>query len=141
MLPALILITGMMFQDSIAPLPLGVTIWPKGVPSKVDVKSVNSGAYALGIKRRSENGAAEVHGKKTDVMIVQTGEAVLQVGGEAVDLKSLGPGETHGTSIKGGVRRTVGTGDVIVIKAGVPHQFFIAPGGQITYILLKVTEQ
>jgi mannose-6-phosphate isomerase-like protein (cupin superfamily) len=141
MLSALILITGMMFQDIVAPLPIGVTIWPKGVSSKVDGKNVSSGAYVLTIKRRSENGAAEVHDKKTDVMVVQTGEAMLQVGGEAVDLKSLAPGEAHGTSIKGGVRRNVGPGDVIVIRAGVPHQFFIAPGGQITYVLIKVTEE
>jgi mannose-6-phosphate isomerase-like protein (cupin superfamily) len=141
MLPVLILITGMMFQDSIAPLPFGVTIWPRGVPSKIDLKTINTGGYALSIKQRNKNGAAEVHDKKTDVMVVQTGEAMLQVGGEAVGRKFLGPGETHGTSIKGGVRRNVGPGDVIVIKAGVPHQFFIAPGGQITYILIKATEQ
>jgi mannose-6-phosphate isomerase-like protein (cupin superfamily) len=102
---------------------------------------VTSGFYALTVKRRNENGVAEVHNKKTDIMIVQTGEAVVEVGGEAVDPKSLGPGETHGTSIKGGVKRTVSPGDLIVIKAGVPHQFFIAPGTQITYVLIKVTEQ
>jgi len=29
-------------------------------------------------------------------------------------------------------------GDVIHIPAGTPHQFFIAPGSQITYFLVKI---
>ena len=140
MLPALVLFAGMMFQDA-TPLPPGVTIWPKGAPVKGESKPIPSGAYALTIKRRDKNGAVEVHDKKTDIMIVQSGEAILQVGGEPVNPTSIGPGETHATSIKSGAKRNVGVGDVIVVKAGTPHQFFIAPGSQITYVLIKVTEQ
>jgi hypothetical protein len=101
MLPVLMLLAGMMFQDSAPSLPAGVTIWPKAVPSNADTKAVPSGAYALSIKQHNEKGVAEVHDKKTDIMVVQTGEAVLQVGGEAVDPKSIAFGETHGTASKG----------------------------------------
>jgi hypothetical protein len=30
---------------------------------------------------------------------------------------------------------------VIEIPAGVPHQFFVAPGTQITYLVVKVLKQ
>jgi quercetin dioxygenase-like cupin family protein len=48
--------------------------------------------------------------------------------------------EIQGSGIKGGVKHEVGRGDVIEIPAGVPHQFFIAPGTQITYLVVKVVK-
>ena len=52
-----------------------------------------------------------------------------------------GTGEIQGDSIKGGVSKKVSTGDIIHIPAGVPHQFFVDPGKQITYFVLKVAAQ
>jgi mannose-6-phosphate isomerase-like protein (cupin superfamily) len=77
---------------------------------------------------------------KADVIVIQTGTATLVTGGEVIDPKDTGPNEIQGAGIKGGVKREVGPGDVIEIPAGVPHQFFIAPGTQITYLVVKVVK-
>ena len=141
MSPFVLLLAGLIFQTSSSDLPPGVSIWEKGSPPKDGAKSASSNNYALSTKTRTENGAVEVHDKKTDIMIIQSGEATLLLGGTVINPQSIGPGETHGTGINGGTRRTIGTGDVIVIKAGVPHQFLIAARKQITYILVKVTAE
>jgi quercetin dioxygenase-like cupin family protein len=47
----------------------------------------------------------------------------------------------QGTSIKGGTSREIGPGDVIEIPPGVPHQFLLAPGTQITYLVVKVIKK
>jgi hypothetical protein len=67
-------------------------------------------------------------------MIVQSGEATLVVGTDVVDAKSSVPGEIRGTSIRNGIERKVSAGDIINMPAGLPHQFLLEPGKQITYI-------
>jgi quercetin dioxygenase-like cupin family protein len=54
---------------------------------------------------------------------------------------TTGPNEIQGSGIKDGVKHEVGPGDVIEIPAGVPHQFFLAPGTQIAYLLVKVVKR
>jgi mannose-6-phosphate isomerase-like protein (cupin superfamily) len=72
-------------------------------------------------------------------MIVQSGEATLVVGNDIVDAKSTSPTEVRGTSIRGGIERKVSAGDVINMPAGLPHQFLLEPGKQITYIDVVVS--
>lgn len=50
------------------------------------------------------------------------------------------PGEQQGERIEGGTSIRVGPGDVITVAAGVPHQYFIPKGGQITYTLVKIVK-
>jgi mannose-6-phosphate isomerase-like protein (cupin superfamily) len=121
--------------------PPGFVIWPKGVPP-ADLKGkLDFGNHALSISHRDKNGVVEVHEKLVDVFVVQSGEAILVVGGEVVGSRATGPGEIQGDSIKGGVSKNVSTGDVIHIPAGVPHQFFLDPGKEITYFVVKVAAQ
>jgi mannose-6-phosphate isomerase-like protein (cupin superfamily) len=121
--------------------PPGFAIWPRGVPP-ADLKGkLDFGNHALSISHRDKNGVVEVHEKLVDVLVVQSGEATLVVGGEVIGPKSTGPGEIQGDSIKGGTSNKVGPGDVIHIPAGVPHQFFVDPGKQITYLVVKVAAQ
>ena len=56
------------------------------------------------------------------------------------DPKDTGPNEIQGSGIKGGVKHDVAPGDIIEIPPGVPHQFFLAPGTQITYLVVKVVK-
>jgi len=119
----------------------GITVWPKGVPPGGIAQRADFGDHTLSISHREVNGRVEVHQNKADVIVVQTGSATLVTGGEVVDPVTTAPNEIQGSSIKGGVKRTVGVGDVIEIPAGVPHQFFIEPGGQITYLVVKVVKQ
>jgi mannose-6-phosphate isomerase-like protein (cupin superfamily) len=118
----------------------GITVWPKGVPP-AGTKAVDFGDHTMQIGHREVNGRVEVHQTKADVMVVQSGAATLETGGEVVDPVTTGPNEIQGSSIQGGVKRELAPGDVIEIPAGVPHQFFVAPGTQITYLIVKVVKK
>jgi mannose-6-phosphate isomerase-like protein (cupin superfamily) len=72
-------------------------------------------------------------------MIVQSGEATLVVGNDIVDAKNTSPTEVRGSSIRNGIERKVSAGDVINMPAGLPHQFLLEPGKQITYIDVVVS--
>jgi mannose-6-phosphate isomerase-like protein (cupin superfamily) len=115
-----------------------VTLWHNGVPSVGITHKDDYGSHILSISHREENGRAEVHQTKADVMVIQSGEATFVYGGDVIDPKSTAPNEIQGSGIKGGTTITVRPGDVIHIPVGVPHQFFLAPGKQITYFLVKV---
>jgi len=118
----------------------GITVWQKGVPPGGIKERADFGDHLLEISHREADGKAELHKVKADVIVIQTGTATLMTGGEVIDPKDTGPNEIQGAGIKGGVKREVGPGDVIEIPAGVPHQFFIAPGTQITYLVVKVVK-
>ena len=119
----------------------GITVWPKGVPPGGITVKADFGDHLLEISHREANGKAELHKVKADVMVIQTGTATLVTGGEVIDPKDTGTNEIQGSGIKGGVKHEVGPGDVIEIPAGVPHQFFLAPGTQITDLVVKVIKK
>ncbi len=114
-------------------------MWPKGVPP-AGTKLAQFAGHTLQIAHREANGRVEVHQNKADVMVIQSGAATLETGGEVIDPVATGPDEIQGSAIKGGVKHQLGPGDVIEIPAGVPHQFFLAPGAQITYLIVKVVK-
>jgi mannose-6-phosphate isomerase-like protein (cupin superfamily) len=119
----------------------GITVWPKGMPPGGVKQRADFGDHLLEISHREVNGRVEVHQTKADVIVIQTGAATLVTGGEVIDPAPTGPNEIQGSGIKGGVKHEVGPGDVIEIPAGVPHQFFVAPGSQITYLVVKVVKR
>jgi mannose-6-phosphate isomerase-like protein (cupin superfamily) len=119
----------------------GITVWPKGMPPGGIKQRADFGDHLLEISLREVNGRVEVHQTKADVIVIQTGTATLVTGGEVIDPAPTGPNEIQGSGIKGGVKHEVGPGDVIEIPAGVPHQFFVAPGSQITYLVVKVVKR
>lgn len=116
----------------------GITVWPKGVPPEGITQKADFGDHILSISHREHSGRVEIHQTKADVMVIQSGSATLVSGGVPVDTVRTAPHELQGASIKGGVSRRVGPGDVIEIPVGVPHQFLLAPGTQITYLVVKV---
>jgi mannose-6-phosphate isomerase-like protein (cupin superfamily) len=89
---------------------------------------------------RSRSGGGEVHQNFADLFYILDGQATLLTGGEVVDPKSTGPGETLGTSVQGGSRKEVMAGDVVHIPAGMPHQMVLAAGQTVTYFVVKVEE-
>jgi mannose-6-phosphate isomerase-like protein (cupin superfamily) len=115
-----------------------ITVWKKGMPPGGITEKKDFGDHLLEISHREVDGKAELHKVKVDVMVIQSGTATLVTGGEVIDPKDTGPNEIQGSGIKGGVKHEVGPGDVIEIPAGVPHQFFVAPGKQITYLVVKI---
>ncbi len=96
--------------------------------------------YTL-LAERNSNGSAELHKREADICFVVSGEATLVSGGKIVNPHTQKAGEIRGTSIQGGERHHVGTGDVIHISAGVPHQLLIPNGKPFSYFVVKVTGQ
>jgi hypothetical protein len=121
-------------------LPAGVTIWAKGMPPQGINHKDDYGDHILSVSHRDKSGEVEVHEAKDDVMVVQSGEGTLIVGGKGVGMHQTAPGEMHGERIEGGSSLDVSAGDVIHIPAGTPHQFLLAPGTQITYTLVKIVK-
>ena len=87
---------------------------------------------------RDADGVPEQHDNIVDVVIVQTGEGTLLVGGKMINPRaSIGAGEYSGTGIEGGERHSLGPGDVVHIPAKIPHSFLVPKGKHITYVLVK----
>ena len=116
-----------------------------------NVRVVDAGGYnvAVGVLHRPQTppGGAAVHFKVTEIYHVTDGAGTLVTGGTMVDAKTRpadaisvrledGPGAS-GTAIKGGERRRIKAGDVVIIPAGVPH-WFSAIEGSITYVVVRV---
>lgn len=96
------------------------------------------GNHLIGISHREGDGSAELHEVQADIMIVDTGEATLIVGGTMVEPKTVKPHEVRGTSIEGGETKQIGPGDIIHIPAKIPHQLKIKSGTKFTYTVIKV---
>ncbi len=93
------------------------------------------------LAHREQTGLSEVHQHEADILVVEEGGASILTGGTLVNSKTDKPGELRGSSIKGGERHSLSTGDIIHIPAGVPHQLLVEKGKPITYFVIKVTGQ
>ena len=91
--------------------------------------------------RRDRSGVPEVHDRWTDVTVVQAGRGTLLSGGRVTGSRAETPGEHRGGTISGGASRPVGAGDLMIIPAGVPHQYMIGPGDSLRYLTVKVRER
>ena len=87
---------------------------------------------------RDNDGEVEVHDNWTDVIVVESGEATLMIGGTPVNPKATAAGEWRAASATGAEKKLLAPGDILHIPAGVAHQFLVAPGKKITYFALKV---
>ena len=91
---------------------------------------------------RDADGFPEQHDNIVDVVMVQSGEGTLVLGGRMINPKAgSGAGEYVGTSLEGGERHALGPGDVLHIPAKIPHSFLVPAGKHITYVLLKFPAQ
>ena len=96
------------------------------------------GDHRFRLLYRDADGLPEQHDNMVDVVIVQSGEGTLVLGGKMINLKAgPGPGEYVGTGIEGGERHALAPGDLVHIPAKIPHSFLVAKGKHITYVLVK----
>lgn len=137
------------------PAPAGLHVWKtsdvrkrgEDLAKKLDAQKVASEVVATEgnrrfvIAHRQGSGAAEIHDREADIMIITAGEITIQYGGTIVDGKTTEPGEIRGSAIRGGTEVALTTGDVLHIPARVPHQMKLAPGKQVTYLVAKVVEK
>ena len=102
---------------------------------------VRYGNHYTMLAHREETGSSEVHEHEADFFVVQEGEATIVTGGKVVNPQMQKPGEIRGSSITGGERHLLSTGDIIHIPAGIPHQLLVEKGKPFTYFVVKVTGQ
>jgi hypothetical protein len=96
------------------------------------------GDHRFRLLYRDADGIPEQHDNIVDVVIVQSGEGTLLLGGHMINPKaSAGAGEYLGTGIEGGERHALAAGDVAHIPAKIPHSFLVPEGKHITYVLVK----
>ena len=95
----------------------------------------------LKTRREASSGQAEWHEKQADLIVVQSGQATIKVGGKIVDGKTTTPNEIRGTAIEGGETRTLKSGDVVHVPAKTPHQVLLDAGQTLDYVVLKVDVQ
>jgi len=96
------------------------------------------GDHRFRLLYRDADGLPEQHDRIIDVVIVQSGEGTLLLGGKMINAKvSSGAGEYLGTGIEGGERHPLAAGDVVHIPAKIPHSFLVPKGKHITYVLVK----
>ena len=98
----------------------------------------NFGNHTATVNHRMGDGQMEVHADWNDLFFIQTGDAALLIGGTVVNGKTTAPGEIRGTGATGGEKHPIAAGDVVHIPAGVPHQFLIPAGKQVTYVAVKI---
>jgi mannose-6-phosphate isomerase-like protein (cupin superfamily) len=98
------------------------------------------GTHAIKLSERTVSGGAEIHAHFDDVMIVMEGKATLITGGELIDSHVGSNGESTGSGIRNGITKSIGTGDIVHVPAGVPHQLLIAPGTTYSALVIKVKE-
>jgi mannose-6-phosphate isomerase-like protein (cupin superfamily) len=137
--PLLLIATAMGQATASAPTP-DVVIWPHGVSTLGIKHKDNFGNHGLSITVHDKSGIAEVHQATADVMIVQSGEATLVYGGEVIDAHTTAPNEVRGNGIRNGTSVHITAGDVVHLPAGMPHQWLLEPGKQITYLVVHVEE-
>jgi mannose-6-phosphate isomerase-like protein (cupin superfamily) len=96
------------------------------------------GDHRFRLLYRDADGVPEQHDNIVDVVIVQSGEGTLLLGGRMINPRaSSGAGEYLGTGIEGGERHPIAAGDVVHIPAKIPHSFLVPQGKHITYVLVK----
>jgi mannose-6-phosphate isomerase-like protein (cupin superfamily) len=104
----------------------------KGIPLLINT------SYKVQAGRRVMPGQVEIHASDTDIFYVTEGSATIVTGGKAVDPKTTAVGEVRADKLDGGVPRHLTKGDIIVIPAGVAHQFTEVTG-TFLYLVIKVT--
>jgi mannose-6-phosphate isomerase-like protein (cupin superfamily) len=115
-----------------------------GLASEAEAKSIAGktlgawGNHSASLWRRAKSGEAELHKTKADLIVVEDGAATLVTGGSIPDAHTATLNEVRGSSIRGGVSRKIGPGDIIRIPPGTPHQFVLDKGQSISYFALKL---
>jgi mannose-6-phosphate isomerase-like protein (cupin superfamily) len=93
---------------------------------------------AVLLVHRLADGQPEWHETQVDVFWVQSGSAILLVGGTLINGETVAPHEKRNGLIQGGIREKLGPGDVVRIPPRTPHQLLLDGSKEFSYIVVKV---
>lgn len=96
------------------------------------------GTYSVNMEHRVMGQAASVHEKEAELFYVIEGSGTMVTGGKLVEEKRTNATNLSGTSIEGGVTRTISKGDWVLVPEGVPHQIPAVQGGAVTVMTLHL---
>jgi quercetin dioxygenase-like cupin family protein len=127
-------------------------VGPEGAGTDRQIKVADLGSYkvGVGVLRRGPTKpgapvAAITHSQVTEVFYVISGSGTLVTGGAVDNDRSFPPetefvrlavGPSSGGVFKGGDRRPLAPGDVVIVPAGVPHGFDDVTD-QLTYLSVR----
>jgi mannose-6-phosphate isomerase-like protein (cupin superfamily) len=94
--------------------------------------------YQYFAANRTQPGAAEIHRQWSDITIIRSGGGVLRTGHLIENQREVSPGEWRGETIQDSVDRQLHAGDLIVIPAGMAHQFTPIGSDPLIYVTVKV---
>jgi mannose-6-phosphate isomerase-like protein (cupin superfamily) len=105
----------------------------KGVSNSIGL--MDGGHFSLNAVHRVGAEKPQWHKDEVDLYIIQEGTATIVTGGELVEpIVTAADGDKSGASIRGGVSREVGPGDVVFIPPGVVHQGIFKDARGLTYL-------
>ena len=94
--------------------------------------------YQFVVLRKRVVTPAEIHERWTDIVFVRSGSAVLETGRVLIGKKRSAPSEWTGSAVRNPENRSVSAGDVIVIAAGMGHQWRPSGSEAFSYVVVKV---
>ena len=125
---------------------------PEGTGTDRQIRVADLGSYqvGVGILRRGPTKpgapiAAITHSQVTEVFYIVSGSGTIVTGGPvendrpfppATEFVRLAVGPSSGGVFKGGDRRRIAAGDVVIVPAGVPHGFDDITD-QLTYLSMR----
>ena len=120
--------------------PPGFLMWKSSdlTSIKASAKLEDFGNHSGRPTFRDKSGVSEVHQNWTDILIIESGEATIAIGGTQVNPKTTGPGELRSDTTTGARKIPVKPGDILNVPAGVSHQFLLEPGKTVAYFAIKV---
>ena len=95
--------------------------------------------YTVNIRREVTGKAAltaNMHPETVEIYVIRQGSGTLVTGGALESPRTVNNGDSVGSGVKGGERRLVKQGDVVLIPAGVPH-WFANVAGSVTYLNIR----
>jgi mannose-6-phosphate isomerase-like protein (cupin superfamily) len=94
--------------------------------------------HTVYVVHREGTGLAEAHETMAHMIYVISGNAVVIVGGTMINPRKADTETTLGSSVEGGEAKEVAAGDLVHIPYKVPHVVKVAPGAQVTYVMLNL---
>lgn len=91
--------------------------------------------------RRTVSSVPEVHARWDDLVMVRSGNGVIEMGDSLVGSRYRAPGERVGGSFTKSHQIIVHAGDLVRIPAAVPHAFIVSGTEPLQYLVIKQRRQ